>query len=352
MSMPRPPLQTLIAFLVTLCIAGCSGCFQTEPATTPDAPSSTATPETFVFEPEPPPTFRYDDGIRLATLNAEFMFDGAGDEGQASFEHQADPAKARAHRDRIGEILRMLDADVVMLQEIEDERAVQLLVDESLADMGYTVHFVQGGDYFTGQDVGLLSRIPVQEIGRTDERANVGATGDTYGVSKNMYARLLLGDVPTTLIGLHFLARPTDASRTPRREAQAEVIRQLVVQEQNAGRAVAVLGDFNDFDGATLDLAGSTPITDVMATIKAAGPGPSDDLRNLMADVPQVERYTAHYDRNDNDEVDPGELSALDHILLSPRLYRHVREVVYVQAYDPTVYTDHFPIVVNLGLGT
>jgi hypothetical protein len=38
--------------------------------------------------------------------------------------------------------------------------------------------------------------------------------------------------------------------------------------------------------------------------------------------------------------------------LLSPRLYRHVREVVYVQAHDPTVYPDHFPIVVNLSLGS
>ena len=349
MRSPRLPLGLLPAFLVALLAAGCTGCFQTEPTTSETAPA--ATPETFVFAPEPPPDFDVDDGIRLATLNTEFMFDGEGNEGQASFDHQGDPAKARAHRDRIGEILRMLDADVVMLQEVEDEHTMQLLVDESLADMGYAVHFVQGADYFTGQDVGLLSRIPVQEVGRTDERAHVGATGDTYGVSKNLYARLMLGDVPTTLIGLHFLARPTDASRTPRREAQAEVIRRLVAQEHEAGRAVAVLGDFNDFDDQTLDLAGSVPITEVLSTIKAAGPGPSDDLRNLIADVPQVERFTAHYDRNDDEEVDPGELSALDHILLSPELYRHVREVVYVQAHDPTTHTDHFPVVVNLDLG-
>ena len=305
----------------------------------------------FAFAPEPPPVFRA-EGLRLATLNTEFLFDGRGDEGQARFAWQGDPAAARAHRGRIGAILRKLDADVVMLEEVEDQQTVDLLVQESLQGLGYTSYFVQGTDRFTGQDVALLSRLPIEEIGRSDERAPVGATGDDYGVSKHLYARMNLGGQPTTLIGLHFLARPDDPARAPKREAQAEVIRRLVEREQRAGRAVAVLGDFNDFDGDVPDLAGNRPITDVLARIKRAGPGPTDDLRSVLADVPQTQRFTAHYDRNDNGAVDPGteELSALDHILLSPSLYRAVREVHFVHAYDPPQYTDHFPIVVTLGL--
>lgn len=317
---------------------------QAPPAQTPPAD---APPSANGFTPDPPPTFRT-DGLRVATLNAEFMFDGVEPEGQATFPHKGDPAKARAHRDGIGRIVRMLDADLVMLVEVEHAEAAQLLVDESLADLGYTVHFVQGKDTFTGQDLVLLARVPVAEIGRTDERAPVAGSDDTYGVSKNLWARLDLAGVPTTIVGVHFLSRPDDTSRKGNREAQAEVIRRFIAQESADGRAVIVLGDLNDFDDATPDRYGNRPITDVLARIKRAGDGPGDDLKNVMAEVEQARRFTAFWDRNGNDWVDEGEFSAIDHILLSPALYSRLREVHFVHAHNPMVATDHFPIVVTL----
>ena len=299
------------------------------------------------FAVEAPPTFRF-DGVRLATFNAEFLFDGEGDEGEATFDWKGDPAKARVHRDKIARVVRMLDADVVMLQEVENLGVLQKMIEESLGDLGYQAYLVDGADRFTGQDVGLLSRLPIQETGRTDVRARVGDTDVQYGVSKNLWARLDLAGIPTTLIGVHFLARPDDPERKPKREAQAEVIRQLVEQEQALGRAVVVLGDFNDFDGSAPDRRASQPITDVLATIRRAGPQPQDDLVSLLGEVPQAQRFTSLYDRNRNERVDEGELSAIDHILLDRQLYRKLRDVQYVHAHDPTEGPDHFPIVVTL----
>ena len=311
------------------------------------APAPTGDGAVAPFVVEAPPTFRY-DGVRVATLNAEFLFDGEGDEGEASFAWKGDPAKARVHRDKVAGIIRMLDADVVMLQEVENLGVLQMLIEESLGNLGYAAYLVDGADRFTGQDVGLLSRIPVDEVGRTDERVRVGDTERMYGVSKNFWARLDLAGVPTTLVGLHFLARPDDPERKPRREAQAEVIRRLVEQEQALGRAVVVLGDFNDFDPSAPDRRASAPITEVMTTIRSAGPSPQDDLVSLLGEVPQAERFTALYDRNRNDRIDEGELSAIDHILLDRRLYRKLRDVQYVHAHDPLGGPDHFPIVVTL----
>jgi len=288
------------------------------------------------------------EGIRIATFNGEFLFDGEGNEGDATFDWKSDPDKARAHRDDIARSVRLLDADVVLIPESENQAVLELMIQESLSDMGYTAYLVDGQDTFTGQDVGLLSRIPVEEIGRTDVRLPVGITDRTYGVSKNMWARLTFGDQPVTLIGVHFLARPLDAERAPRREAQAEVIRQLIEAEMALGREVVVLGDFNDFDDATLDRAGSTPVTDVMARIKSAGPGPNDDLRNVLAEIPQSERFTALYDRNRNDIIEEGELSAIDHILLSPGLYARLREVRFAHIHDPRDVSDHFPLAVSI----
>lgn len=287
-------------------------------------------------------------GLRLATLNAEFLFDGKGNEGQTGFARSGDSQAARAHLERVGAIIRQLGADVVMLQEVENEAVLQQLARGPLAGMNYAAHFVQGTDHFTGQDVGLLSRLPLEAVGRTDERARVGATDEDYGVSKNLYARMRFGGQPVTLIGVHFLARPDDASRKEKREAQAEVIRRLVEAEADAGRAPVVMGDFNDFDAATPDVASSQPITDVLRIVKRAGPGPADDLKSVMAEVPPGQRYTAFYDRNRNDAVEEdSELSALDHILLPPALHRRLRGVRYVHDHDPVRGPDHFPVVVT-----
>jgi endonuclease/exonuclease/phosphatase family metal-dependent hydrolase len=339
-------LTTLLLALVLVAVTAVlvSGCLRR--ASEPNGTSVSGTVPGYSQGGTPSPT----EGIRIATFNTEFMFDGLDGEGQASFPWKGDPALARAHRDSLGRVLRAVDADVVMLQEVENLETLQLLAAESLQSMGYTAHLVDGRDNFTGQDVGLLSRLPVAEVGRTDERARVGTTRQDYGVSKNFWARLDLGGVPTTLIGVHFLARPDDLDRKPRREAQAEVIRRLVEQELAAGRAVAVLGDFNDFDALVPDRAGSVPITDVLATIKEAGPGPDDDLRNVAAEVAQRDRYTAYWDRNRNDEIEADEFSSLDHILLSPRLYEALRAVDFVHAHDPRLVSDHFPVVVTLDL--
>lgn len=323
-----------------------SSAFGTADAPRHAIPADTSAP--FRFRPEAPPPDTV-EGVRIATLNAEFLFDGYDSEGQATFPWKGDPEAAREHRARIGQVLRMLDADLVMLQEIENETVLDSLLSGALADMDYEVHFVQGNDRFTGQDVALLARLPVEETGRTDERAPVGRTDEDYGVSKNMYARLDLHGIPATLIGMHFLARPDDPGRQQQREAQAEVIRRLVVEEMEAGRAPIVLGDFNDFDDEILDAGSNRPITRVLARIKEAGPGPEDNLYNVMAEAPHHERFTAFYDRNNNGQVDGrGELSALDHILLGPSLRPHLRSVQYVQAHDPAAITDHFPIVITL----
>ena len=338
--MPRLTLVLAPSLLLAaLTLSACAG--PQEAAAPPDDGVETAPP----FAVEPAWTA---DGIRIATFNGEFLFDGVGDEGQATFPWKGDPERARAHRRDVGEVVRSLDADLVVMTETENIEALQMLNDETLAGMGYTAVLVDGRDSFTGQDVGLLTRLPVEASGRTDEMAPVGVSDQRYGVSKNLWVRVDLDGTPTTIIGVHFLARPDDVERRPRREAQAEVIRQLVEAELAAGRQTIVMGDLNDFDDRILDRRSSRPISDVLATVKRAGPGPDDDLVNVLGDVPQAERYTSLYDRNGNDVIEPGELSAIDHVLLSPALYRRVVDVRYVHSHDPRKVSDHFPIVVTL----
>ena len=292
------------------------------------------------------PTFTA-EGIRVATLNAEFMFDGLEPDGEATFAWKDDSLAAANHRRGIGDIVAMLDVDIIMFQEIENEFVLQMMIDESLSDTGYEAYFVQGFDSFTRQNVGLISRIPVEECGRIDERERVEGTRQEYGVSKNMWARLEIEGIPTTIIGLHFLAQPDNVERAPRREAQARVIYNFAQAEADAGRELIILGDFNDFDGEVPDRKGSRPITNVLSTIKSAG----DGMINVMGEVHQQDRFTTHWDRNNDGRVTNDELSAIDHLLISTGLYLHLVDVQFVHAHNPMYGPDHFPIVVTLQPG-
>jgi len=335
---PGKPFLLLAAALLLVAVQGCTH------------HRGIIAPQAALFEPEPFPTFRH-SGFRIALLNAEFLFDGVDDEGEATFPWKANPELAREHRDRVGGVLRQVDADLVVLIEVENLNTLQLLLDESLSGMEYQPYLVDGTDVFTGQDVGILSRIPIDEVLRTDVLARSDAGADLQGVSKNIIARFSLAGEDVSLIGLHLLARPSDPERLQRRQGQAEVIRLAVAGEQAAGRQVIVAGDFNDFDDVSSDRNGNFPITDVLRRIKRAGPGDEDDLFNVLADVPQSARFTTHWDRDGDNRVEVDELSAIDHILLSDALYRRVREVRYIHSYDPLTVTDHFPIVISLETG-
>ena len=92
------------------------------------------------------------------------------------------------------------------------------------------------------------------------------------------------------------------------------------------------------------------PLTDVLETIKDVDPAdPEDNLVYAAIHVNQNERYTAHWDRNNNDVVDDmNEYSSIDHILISPELNEKVDSVVIQHLYNPLEVTDHFPVIVYL----
>lgn len=333
-------LRYLLLFvLVSLAHTGCSG---TKPVVQDDANQKA------FFTPEPPVNLSC-AGLRISVLNTEFMFDGTGDEGSATFDWKGSIPQAREHRDKIGKIIKMLNSDIIVLEEVENENVLRMLINESLQGMGYAPVFVQGKDTFTGQDMGILTRVQFDETGRIDGQAKVGNTNEQYGVSKNIWARFKIGSLPVTIVGIHFLSQASSTERADKRNAQAEVIRQFVEQESLAGRAVIVTGDFNDYDDIEPDIAGSVPVTKVMETIKKADANnPNDNLINVIKEVPQARRFTGTWDKNRNERIEEGEFTAIDHMLFSPQLYRFIKEVNYVHSHDPFDATDHFPISVCL----
>lgn len=322
-----------------LLLGGCEQAYRT------GATTGAATP----FRQDLAELRRTEGSFRVATFNAEFLFDGIGDEGGTDFSRKGDSTAARVHRQAVAAVVRALDADVVVLVETENIEVLRAMVDHDLPEMGYTPYLIEGRDTFTRQDVGVLSRVAVDTTFRTDERAPVAGGGDSYGVSKNLIVRFVMHGRPISLIGLHLLAQPENVGRRARREAQAETIRRAVAREIAAGREVIVTGDFNDYDDTVPDARGARPITLVLETIRSAGAGAHDDLVNVLTDVPRASRYTVGRDYDGDGLIEPHETSLVDHVLLSPALYRLVEDVRVAHLPEARAASDHWPVVVTLG---
>ncbi len=148
---------------------------------------------------------------------------------------------------------------------------------------------------------------------------------------------------PLTVIVNHWKSKAGDeAANQPRRLLQAQHVAGLVQARlaADAGAAVAVLGDLNDYYGS-----------EVVATLAAA---PDPDLAHLYDRLPPLARYSYIFN---------GASQTLDHVLVSPALAADAGqvEIVHVNAdfaapqsptaTDVTHASDHDPVLVRIWPG-
>ncbi|MEM1305532.1 MAG: hypothetical protein AAGG46_11580, partial [Planctomycetota bacterium] len=152
--------------------------------------------------------------------------------------------------------------------------------------------------------------------------------------------------------GLHLKSNPSDQYANAKRTAQAAVaVRAIRGEITPRGYLPVVLGDINDYDPDVPDRDESrSTATDVLRTLKdfdadKAGP----ELFNAATAIKrQADRYTSHWDWNENGARDPQDvLTMIDHILLPNELKPYLRRafVAHVVGLDTS---DHYPVVVDL----
>lgn len=317
------------------------------------------------YAPSQPQDRRPDKStLTIATYNTEWLFlnrSNCPGSGCAWPTH----GDALEHMTYIAAEIKLLDADIVSLEEVQDCSVLKEL-NALLDGMGYLPYLLTGTDTSTGQNVALLTRVdPVTNLQRTTNRVHYPVSGSTCGstysgdtgVSKHYYTTFNVDGLsrPLTIFGLHLLAFPDDAIRCVQREAQATVIQQLVSAAVLAGDSVIVLGDMNDFDGTVLDASGNLPISSVLPILKDPVPSnPGDELINVATYVKtQSERYSCWYDRDSDCNVEHDELSMIDHLLISQDLASLVTSAYMDHNYGASCHSyesDHWPVVVKLSL--
>jgi hypothetical protein len=163
------------------------------------------------------------------------------------------------HLVQIAKILDNLNADIIVLSEIEDFRVLEELRHHMKRRKKYESYLITGGDTINYMNVAILTKITPDSISRISSFGLVEyfkkkcRVSYNSGVAKNIIAYFTIKHPPLpkskkeftkiALLGAHLISRPTDPATIPKREVQASLIRDFVESSQRKDYKVIVAGN-------------------------------------------------------------------------------------------------------------
>lgn len=301
--------------------------------------------------------------FRLVQYNAEWLFidycssskcPGSG----CSWETLEE---ANEHLSNVADVLCELDADMINLCEVEGCDELNMLIDK--LDDSYKPYLIKGTDTSTGQNVGMITRVdPNINLYRSEERisypiqnskcGNTSSSG-SIGISKHYITEINIFGMDVALISVHLLAIPTDPSRCVQREAQSQVLQNIIYSYILKNYEIIVMGDMNDYDMETLDMNSNKPISMVLDIIKGIEGDKKGKyiLSNVANFIKQEERYSDWWDSDNNCNTSSiNDYSMIDHILTSFNIECRIKDVFIYHNYSEycgKINSDHYPIVID-----
>ncbi len=293
--------------------------------------------------------------LTIATFNTEFLtrpkvhvrFDLPFRTGQWSDDQRAiwtpafrDQRFAEAI-DQVAPVLAGINADVVVLTEVGNERDVNQL-NQAIAALGVEyphVHVCNCKDKTTSQHVAVLSKpamfnpvlhVPGREgfFAETDD----ADSEDETGLSKSIKVEFAFEGRLFHLYGLHLKSERGYSEADNQRIAQASLVRRHYLPILQKGEHVIVAGDLNDGRG--------------QPTLKR--------IRGFDDIGPDLVQ-TGHIGFFEPNEFDQrwthsylGTRNQIDHILLSRSIKNSARIKARVVAIDDATISDHRPFVVTI----
>lgn len=313
------------------------------------------------------------DRLRIVTFNAQCL---AAPNTKASRIPRFRWDLARVdHLERVANVIETLEPDILNLLEVTSSDAVAALV-KLLHAKGlskYRGFHVESNDKFTGFDVALITCHEPDNVDGELIRCLVSPTGDMTWRERYQYtdadgkthdkqttlARhavygFTFGEVRLGFLGLHLKADPSDARSNSRRSSETKIARRMIQQEiVDRGYLPIVLGDLNDYDPDVPDRDQMRVTkTTVLVDLKNYDPStPEAELVNPADRIVRLEdRYTSHWDRNENGIADSMDVyTMIDYILLPKPLVPAIKRVFVSRCFGLAT-SDHWPVVVDLDL--
>lgn len=250
--------------------------------------------------------------IVVATWNVEWLFDNyTGDNPQELARSQSAPSREAWDWKLAGiaKAIAEIKPTILALQEIENKRVLFYLASKLRKEHGldYEVAFIEGGDFFTEQDVGVLALSGLTGYSFRVQTQEMYATKQYYNVNKHILCEFVWGEgqqrVELLLMNVHFRAQPEGGAIRTR---QSKLVRQWLEGAIKADANVIVLGDVN-----TEETFETTTTTGDLGTLRGLHtPETGDDLTDLFEffQGQPKETHLVH--------------KQFDHILVSPSLVK------------------------------
>lgn len=301
--------------------------------------------------------------LRLVQYNVEWIFidyysqmDCPGN--GCSWKNNDD---AMEHMEIVAKRINDLNSDIINLCEIEGCDELSIL--NNLIGNNYSSYLKKGTDTATGQNVGMLSKYsPSVDLYRSEERikypisgtlcGNTTSVGDT-GLSKHYITEFNINKINIAFISAHLLAIPTDPSRCVQREAQAQILQNIIYSYIQRGYEIIVIGDMNDYDNEIGDINNNKPTSRVLDFIKGLDGDKKSQysLINVAYRMNSTDRYSDWHDSDDNcNTSSQKDYSMIDHILVSSLIDQYITNVFIHHDYDEYCGkwdSDHYPVIVD-----
>jgi exonuclease III len=268
---------------------------------------------------------------------------------------------AQTHLSYVANVIRSLQPDIINFCEIEGCDELNMLKEQ--IDTTYNAYLKQGTDTATGQNVGLLTHIdPLVSLYRSEEKiaypingTKCGTTSSTgtSGVSKHYITEFNLNNLNVAFIGAHLLAIPTDPTRCVEREAQAQVLQNIVSSYINKDYEIILIGDMNDYDTEVLDINSDKPVSRVLDIMKGLDGQHKGEytLTNIAYRIKQSERYSDWWNSDNNcNTSSQNDLSMIDHVLVTSNIDSKIINAYIYHGYKEYCGkwdSDHWPVVID-----
>ncbi len=309
--------------------------------------------------------------VRIVTFNAEILTAPRDRPGYLN-KFRFDYARER-HLERVAHVIETLNPDVLNLVEVTSQDAVDRIV-AILHEKGMTEYqswHIDSNDQFTGMDVAVISKLPVDEVDGQSIRTIYSTEDDktwqesyTYtswggdertgetSLSRNSLYYITINGWKLGFLGLHLKSNPSDQYANAKRTAEAAIAHRVIESEIIAkGYLPVILGDLNDYDPEVEDPDDTRSTkTSVLAGFKDYDSGsPGNELINVASFIPRkADRYSSHWDWNENGAHDGDDVYTLiDHILLPKQFEPFIKRAFISHAVGLDT-SDHYPVVVDL----
>ena len=254
--------------------------------------------------------------VSVATFNLKLLFDERCDSGDCDagdFEAVPDELTLNSRISRLQDAIERIDADVIVLQEIEKESLLDRLLEGKRA-------VYPGSEYgetgFAGSlDVAVIARGPLLEVVRHGDSTIFTQSGDAQRFARELLeVHVEIRGERVIVFGAHFIskrAQPSQsASYDARRWAEAHATAELAASAAKAHpeALVVVAGDLND-----------TPSSPPLKALESAG---------LIVPAQEVDPdvYYTHIYRDDPQIIDHIAYVPSSRVVVAPQSLEVIRD--------------------------